>query len=91
MKTLRAHGVKPTAGRAGRHSYGSELSPRELEVVRLLLAGRTVREIAEDLFLSPKTVDRHVDSARRKLRAPSRIALAAAALEMGIVSSGDKA
>jgi DNA-binding NarL/FixJ family response regulator len=80
---LREHGV---VTRRGRRGYGGELSPRELEVVRLLVGGRPVREIAETLFLSPKTVNCHLESARRKLNVPSRIALAVAASEAGIVS-----
>jgi DNA-binding NarL/FixJ family response regulator len=80
--TLREHGMM---GRRGRRGYGDELSPRELEVVRLLVAGSPVREIAETLFLSPKTVNCHLESARRKLNVPSRIALAVAAAETGIV------
>lgn len=90
QKVLRGHGVKPASGRVGRRSYGSRLSPRETEVVRLLVAGRTVRQIAHELFLSPKTIDCHLDSARRKLKAPSRVALAAAAVEAGIVASESK-
>jgi DNA-binding CsgD family transcriptional regulator len=82
---LREHGATPRRGRRG---YGDELSPRELEVVRLLVGGSPVREIAETLFLSPKTVNCHLESARRKLNAPSRIALAVAASETGIVSDG---
>jgi DNA-binding CsgD family transcriptional regulator len=86
MKALREHGVTGATGRPGRRSYGDQLSPREIEVVRLLVAGHSVREIADALFLSPKTIDRHVDSARRKLNAPSRVALAATAVEKGIIS-----
>ena len=55
MRTLRDHGVRARRpGHGGRHSYGDQLSPRELEVVRLLVTGRTDREIAETLFLSPE-------------------------------------
>lgn len=78
MRTLAGHGVqvrRPWWG--GRQSYGDRLSPRELEVARLLTGGRTNREIAQVLFLSPKTVARHLDSAMRKLNVGSRGALAA--------------
>jgi DNA-binding CsgD family transcriptional regulator/tetratricopeptide (TPR) repeat protein len=84
-QSLRGNGVKVATKRGHRRSYGDQLSPRELEVVRLLVAGRTVREIAGTLFLSPKTVDCHVDSARRKLNVSSRAALAAAAVGSGIL------
>jgi DNA-binding CsgD family transcriptional regulator len=43
------------------------LTEREIEVLRLLIDGRTNREIGEALFISPKTVSVHVTSAMRKL------------------------
>jgi len=86
MHTLRGHGVevkRPWWG--GRRGYGDQLSPRELDVVRLLLSGGTNRDIAAALYLSPKTVAGHVDAAMRKLRVTSRTALAVRAVEAGIV------
>ncbi|MGW4646856.1 ATP-binding protein [Kitasatospora sp. NPDC004289] len=56
----------PSRGRAG---YGSELSPREREVARLLGDGATNKEIAAALFLSPRTVEQHVARVLRKLGA----------------------
>jgi DNA-binding CsgD family transcriptional regulator len=85
-RLLRDHGVK-VAGRAGRRSYGDQLSPREIEVVRLVVDGRTNREIADSLFLSVPTVVHHLASARRKLKAPSRTALAVTAVENGLLAS----
>jgi DNA-binding CsgD family transcriptional regulator len=58
--------------RRGRRGYGAELSPREQEVARLLGRGHTNREIAEVLFLSPRTVEQHVAKVLRKLNAASR-------------------
>ena len=87
LRTLRDNGVKGRTWQAGRRSYGDRLSPRELEVVRLLVTGQTDREIAETLFLSPHTVARHLDSARGKLKVPSRIALVATVIEAGILTS----
>jgi DNA-binding NarL/FixJ family response regulator len=37
-----------------------QLSPREREVLDLIAAGRSNRQIAEDLFLSPRTIERHI-------------------------------
>jgi DNA-binding CsgD family transcriptional regulator len=88
MHTLRGHGVdvkRPWWG--GRRGYGDQLSPRELDVARLLVGGRTNREIAAALFLSPKTVARHVDAAMRKLDAGSRTALAVKLVEADIVTA----
>ena len=85
---LREHGVAPPnlrGGRRGRRGYGDQLSPRELEVVRLLAQGQTDREIAASLVVAPKTVAYHLDSARRKLGAHSRTALLVAALAAGVI------
>jgi DNA-binding CsgD family transcriptional regulator len=76
MERLGQHGVR--VGRpwwGGSRGYGGNLSPREQEVVRLLAGGRTNRDIGKELFISPKTVACHVDSARRKLGLASRTAL----------------
>lgn len=76
-RSLREHGVvRPWRG--GRRGYGSRLSPREEEVARLAADGRTNKEIAEALVLSPRTVEVHLARARRKLGAGSRKDLAAA-------------
>ncbi|NKI45103.1 ATP-binding protein [Streptomyces physcomitrii] len=70
-RVLRGCGVV-TPSRRGRRGYGSELSPREAEVARLVALGRTNREIAAVLFLSPRTVEQHVAKVLRKLGAASR-------------------
>ncbi|MEU1736373.1 AAA family ATPase [Streptosporangium sp. NPDC020145] len=68
---LRSHGtVKPS--KRGRRGYGDVLSPREQDVARLLAKGRTNREIAQALFLSPRTVEQHVARTLKKLGKQSR-------------------
>ena len=52
--------------------------PQELRIALLLAAGRTTREAAASLFLSPKTVEFHLRSVYRKLDIHSRAELAAA-------------
>lgn len=70
---LRTHSVRlPYPWRGGRRSYGSELSPREREVAKLAGIGRTSPEIAQALFISPRTVESHIASAMRKLGVASR-------------------
>jgi DNA-binding CsgD family transcriptional regulator len=76
----------PRTARGGRPSYGDRLSPRELDVVRLLLFGKTNRQIAEELVLSVQTVASHLRSAMRKLRVSSRTAVAVRAVELGLLS-----
>ncbi|WP_192796600.1 LuxR family transcriptional regulator [Serinicoccus kebangsaanensis] len=55
----------------------TELSPAEQRVARLVIDGYTDAEIARELFLSPRTVESHLASARRKLGLRSRAHLAA--------------
>lgn len=59
---------------AGRRSRPAGLSERELEVVRLVARGRSNREIAEVLYLSPKTVGHHIQHIYDKIGVSSRVA-----------------
>jgi DNA-binding NarL/FixJ family response regulator len=77
-RVRRALGARPGSG-------GIELTRRELEVLRLLAAGRTNREIARDLVISERTVDRHVSNVFSKLDVQSRSAATAYAYEHEIV------
>jgi DNA-binding CsgD family transcriptional regulator len=60
------------------------LSPRELEVLRHLAGGRTNRDIAEELGISERTVDRHVSNLYTKLDVSTRAAATAWAFEHGL-------
>ncbi|WP_239134243.1 helix-turn-helix transcriptional regulator [Rugosimonospora africana] len=86
---MRDHGhTPPPTWRGGRRGYGDQLSPRELDVVRLVIAGRTSREIAALLHRSPKTVTTQINSAMRKFHVSSRTALAVSAIEAGVTADG---
>lgn len=61
------------------------LTPRELEVLRVVAAGRTNKEIADELFISQRTVERHVSNIFNKLGVSSRTAAAAYAFEHGLI------
>jgi len=63
----------------------SGLSPREVEVLRLVAVGKTNQAIAADLFLSEKTVARHMHNILTKLGVPSRAAATAYAYEHGLI------
>jgi DNA-binding CsgD family transcriptional regulator len=61
------------------------LTPRELQVLRLVAAGRTNKAIAAELVLSERTVDRHVSNIFTKLGLSSRAAATAYAYEHRLV------
>lgn len=61
------------------------LSPRELEVLQLVASGKTNAAIAEELFLSERTVHRHVSNILAKLEVPSRTAAATYAVRHELV------
>jgi DNA-binding CsgD family transcriptional regulator len=61
------------------------LTPRELEVLRLLASGRTNKAIAKQLFLSEKTIDRHVSNIFTKINVASRAAATAYAYQHQLV------
>ena len=61
------------------------LTPRELQVLRLVATGKTNKAIAGELSLSEKTVDRHVSNIFVKLDVPSRTAATAYAYEHELI------
>lgn len=61
------------------------LSSREVEVLRLVATGMTNQDIADELYLAVKTVDRHVSNILTKLAVPSRTAAAAFAYQHELV------
>jgi ATP/maltotriose-dependent transcriptional regulator MalT len=69
---------------AGASSDTHGLSARELEVLRLVAAGKSNREIAAELVISEHTVARHVQNIFRKLGVPSRTAASGFAYEHGL-------
>ncbi|MGH2367741.1 MAG: response regulator transcription factor, partial [Chloroflexota bacterium] len=75
-------GVKD--GAPGRKRLPGGLTEREAEVLRLVTAGKTNRQIAADLVLSEKTVARHLNNIFDKLGVSSRAAATAFALREGI-------
>jgi DNA-binding CsgD family transcriptional regulator len=66
-----------TARRRSPHTLG-ELTPQELQIALLLASGKTTREAAAALFLSPKTIEYHLRHVYRKLEIRSREELAEA-------------
>jgi DNA-binding CsgD family transcriptional regulator len=72
--------------RAISQAANGSLTRREVEVVRLVAMGHTSREIARELFLSPRTVETHVTSILLKLDCRSRAEAARRATELGLIT-----
>ncbi|MDQ4004161.1 MAG: LuxR C-terminal-related transcriptional regulator [Actinomycetota bacterium] len=65
-------------------SAAGVLSPRELEVLKLVAAGLTNAQVAKRLFISPRTVNAHLNSTYRKLGLGSRSTAVRFAVEHGL-------
>jgi PAS domain S-box-containing protein len=65
------------------------LTPREVEVMRLVAAGRTNREIAEELVTTPRTAKFHVENLIRKLGVADRRTVAERATALGFAAALD--
>jgi HD-GYP domain-containing protein (c-di-GMP phosphodiesterase class II) len=67
-----------------RRSALSDLTPREIEVLELIAAGRSMKEIGRILGISPKTVDNHIQHLYAKIEVKTRVGAALFAVEHGI-------
>jgi DNA-binding NarL/FixJ family response regulator len=61
------------------------LTPRELEVLKLIAEANTSKEIAEQLFISVKTVERHRQNILEKLGMSDRVELTRYAIRRGLI------
>jgi HD-GYP domain-containing protein (c-di-GMP phosphodiesterase class II) len=75
------HCVKP-----GRREYVAGLSEREIEVLRLLARGNTIKQIAHTLVLSDKTVDNHIQHIYNKIGVSSRAGATLFAMEQNLLT-----
>ncbi len=64
------------------------LTPREIEVLRLIAAGHTAKEAAHQLDIAPKTADNHIQNLYSKIGVTTRAAAALYALEHGFLQHG---
>jgi DNA-binding CsgD family transcriptional regulator len=83
LRELGARGLK-RGPRAATRDNPANLTARELEVLALVAEGLKNAEIAERLFLSPKTVDHHVSAILRKLGASTRAEAGFEAARLGL-------
>jgi HD-GYP domain-containing protein (c-di-GMP phosphodiesterase class II) len=80
--------VLVVAGQPGRRDVTERLAgltPREIEVLRLIAAGHTAKEAARQLEIAPKTADNHIQSLYSKIGVSTRAGAALYAVERGLV------
>ena len=103
LETARRLGARPLAARAAAElavigagdrpslhappTHG--LTRRELQILRRVAAGRTNRQIAEELVLSPRTIEMHAQNAFHKLGARSRAEASARAAALGLLEPAE--
>ena len=73
-----------TGGKSDLINYG-KLSDREKEVLQLVAEGYSSKEVAEKLYISPKTVENHKANIMRKLNIRDRTGLTKYALRLGLI------
>jgi DNA-binding NarL/FixJ family response regulator len=81
LQRVRASNTLP----GGADAIRSELSDREIEVLKLIANGKDNAQIARELFISPKTVKNHISNILMKLQIENRIQAAVYAVRSGIV------
>lgn len=62
----------------------SDLTPRELEILQLVLAGKTNKAIADEIDISPRTVEFHLDNIYLKTGTRTRLMAAIWAIRQGM-------
>jgi DNA-binding CsgD family transcriptional regulator/tetratricopeptide (TPR) repeat protein len=88
-KALRQDGVPIPRGKARQtRSHAAGLTARQAEVLSLLAESLSNAEIADQLFLSPRTVEHHVAAIMGKLEAGSRDEAVAVAAQQGLLTTG---
>lgn len=79
--------LRQLGGTPRRHPYSRRvtagLTSREMDVMQLVAQGNTSRQIGHTLFISPRTVERHVRSSMQKLRCKTRIEAVCRLTELG--------
>jgi DNA-binding NarL/FixJ family response regulator len=81
IQVARAH----LARRSRSADRPGDLSRREVEVLRLVAEGLTTREMADRLYISPKTADHHIQHIYTKLGVSNRAAATLWAFQQGVV------
>jgi DNA-binding NarL/FixJ family response regulator len=77
---------EPLTPKTQRPQHPGGLTGREVEVLRLAARGLTTREIADRLFISPKTADHHIQHVYTKIEVSTRAAAALWAMQHAVVN-----
>lgn len=87
-RDLRAAGARglPRGPRPSTRENPAGLTNRQMEVLALMSGGSSNAEIANSLFISPKTVDHHVSAILAKLNARTRAEAVSVALQSGLIA-----
>ena len=88
LVALGAHMEPLLSAREGRRLKQAGLTRRQIEVLRKLAQGMTNRDIAEELVLSPRTVEMHVANVLNKLGCNNRAEAVGRAAELGLLDEG---
>lgn len=89
------HATEAVLAAAGQPSHRAPvravagLTPRETEVLRLIAAGLTAKDVARRLDISPKTTDHHIQNIYGKIGVTTRAAAALFAVDQGVIRAGD--
>lgn len=69
------------------HTVSSpELTPRELQILKLIAQGYSAKEAAQEISIAPRTVEGHINTMRLKLRARNRAHMVSNAIASGALT-----
>ncbi len=61
------------------------LTAREQQVLELIAQGLSAKEVAQEIDIAPRTVERHIENVRLKIRARNRTHMVTLAMELGLL------
>jgi DNA-binding CsgD family transcriptional regulator len=68
------------------YDFQSGLTARELEVLQLIAAGLSAKQVASKPSIAPRTVEHHIDHARLKTQTRNRVHMVAHAIHKGLIA-----
>jgi LuxR family transcriptional regulator, transcriptional regulator of spore coat protein len=61
------------------------LTPREQQVLEFIASGLSAKEVAQEIEIAPRTVERHIENVRLKIRARNRTHMVTLAIDLGLL------